>query len=83
MADITDHGWAAFWLYGVPRPFLLVHSTRTTRKASCESVGEMWALPGQTPMQGWRRAYRQGCRVGRVTLRVNPAYYPDFEEPKQ
>lgn len=72
MSDLVDYGWAAMWPNGKPKPFILVHTTRSTRRAVCEAVGAMWASEGLTPMQGWRRAYRAGCRVIRVA--VTPAF---------
>jgi hypothetical protein len=72
--EIEDHGWAAFWPNGTPHPFILVHTTRSTRREACECVGVSWAREGETPMQGWRRAYRDGCRVIRVIVRPHGGY---------
>jgi hypothetical protein len=69
MSDLEDYGWAAYWSDGYPSPFILVHTVSTTRREACEKVGEVWALHGQTPMQGWKRAYRNGCRCIRVVVR--------------
>lgn len=80
--EIVEHAWAAFWPSGTPRAFILANTARDTRRASCEAIGKTWAREGGTEMQGWKRAYRAGCRVGRVTLRLNPAYFP-HQEPKQ
>ena len=69
MPDLEDYGWAAYWTNSRPHSFILVHTVSNTRRAVCEKVGEVWALPGQTPMQGWKRAYRNGCRCIRVVVR--------------
>lgn len=79
-----EYGWACAWTDGRPRPFIIIQTTRSTRSESCECIGTSWKRDGETNMQGWRRAYRQGCRCIRV--QVSQAFYPglspsDFREP--
>jgi len=66
------HGWAACWPDGGIGPILVIGTVALTRRDACERAGEAWAREGETAMQGWRRAYRQGCRVIRV--RVTPVF---------
>ncbi|TAV89272.1 hypothetical protein [Rhizobium leguminosarum] len=66
---MEDHGWAAYWSNGKPRLFILVHTASSTRKEVCIKVGAVWKHAGETDMQGWRRAYREGCRTTRIVVR--------------
>jgi len=63
-----EFAWAAAWSNGSPRPFIIASTTRDTRSAVVEAIGESWRRGGETPQQGWKRAYRQGCRIIRVRL---------------
>lgn len=65
-----EFAWAPAWSNGSPRPFLLVHHVKNTRREACEAMGSSWKRDGETNMDGWRRAYRQGARCIRVS--VNP-----------
>jgi len=69
---MEDYGWAACWPKGTPGPFIIISTASLTRRGACESVGKSWQREGETAMQGWRRAYRAGCRVIRV--RITPAF---------
>lgn len=66
---MEDYGWAAYWSNGKPRPFILVHTASSTRKEVCIKVGAVWKHAGESDMQGWRRAYREGCRTTRIVVR--------------
>jgi hypothetical protein len=68
----TEFAWAPAWSNGSPRPFILPYLTRNTRREACIAFGETWRRKGETPMQGWRRAYRRGARCIRV--RIEPAF---------
>lgn len=61
-------GWAATtW-----RGHLLPHIVRDRRRDVIAEIGVHWQREGETTHQGWRRAYRRGCRIIRV--RVTPAF---------
>lgn len=59
--------WAAAWVVH-PTPFVLGHTVRTTRVEVLKFMGATWARDGETWRQGWRRAYREGCRAIRVKV---------------
>jgi hypothetical protein len=63
--------WAAFCTFGVPRPFILPSGVRSHAALVREHLGEVWAQDGETPSQGWRRAYRAGWRVIRVKVEAS------------
>lgn len=65
----SDTGWAAAWVEH-DDPFVMAHTTRNTRAAVIEHMGNAWARDGQTWRQGWKRAYREGCRAVRVRVFV-------------
>jgi len=60
--------WAAAWSNGSPHPFIITNSVRYTRSAVIEYLGAHWARQDETEGQGWKRAYRQGCRIVRVRI---------------
>lgn len=63
-----EFAWAPAWTNGSPRPFILVHHIKTTRREACEAMGASWKHPWETDMEGWRRAYRKGARCIRVSV---------------
>lgn len=62
-----ETAWSAAWVIH-PTPFILAHTTRSTRAAVIENMGEAWAREGETWRKGWRRAYRAGCRAIKVRV---------------
>jgi hypothetical protein len=66
----TEICWAAFCTDGYPGPFINNGSVRATRVAVQEYIGDNWRLEGETPQQGWKRAYRNGWRA--IKVEVNP-----------
>ncbi len=66
-----EKAWACVWPNGSPKPFIIVHSTWPSRLWSQSVVGQEWAHIGETERQGWKRAYRAGCRCVRVTVTVD------------
>ena len=63
-----EFAWAAAWSNWSPRPFIIASSIRDTRSSVVEDIGAHWMRDGQTPQQGWKRAYREGCRIVRVRI---------------
>lgn len=68
MDDLQEFVWAAFCTDGSPRPFINPNSIRGSRREAQEYIGKAWARPGETPMQAWKRAYRNGWRAVRVVV---------------
>lgn len=71
MSNPFYFGWAAVapdW--GSPPNFIHVDSVRQNRADAQARIGEAWARNGETPMQGWKRAYRSGWRCCRVAIRL-------------
>lgn len=66
------YAWACVWSNGKPRPFIMAHTTESTRSASQEHLGKVWIKEGETIQEGWKRAYRKGVRCIRV--KVLPAF---------
>lgn len=54
-----QRAWAAMW-YEFDRP--MEHSVRRTRKEVAEYMAEAWG--------SWSRAYRRGCRIVPVEIRL-------------
>ena len=63
-----EFAWAAAWSNGSPRPFIIPSSIRDTKSAVVEHMGQLWARQDETERQGWKRAYRKGCRIVRVRI---------------
>lgn len=64
-------GWACVapnW--GSPPNFIHTNSVRARREDAQAEIGEAWAREGETPRQGWKRAYRIGWRCRRVAVRL-------------
>lgn len=69
MGDLpSEKAWAAAWIVGHDTPFILAHTTRTTRAQVVEYMGEAWAKTGEGWRAGWKRAYRHGCRAIHVRV---------------
>lgn len=61
-------GWAAQWY---PEEGPVIHTVRHTRKEVIEYMADVWRYDTDaTTAQSWQRAYRRGCRVVRVEIRV-------------
>lgn len=71
MDDPFYFGWAAIapdW--ASPPNFIHVSSINDRRVEAQAYIGEAWAKEGETPDQGWQRAYRRGWRCRRVAIRL-------------
>lgn len=69
--QLVSFGWAAcfpHWSNSAGQAH--ENSVRSTRKEAICVIGEAWANIGETPEQGWQRAYRHGWRARRVEIRV-------------
>jgi hypothetical protein len=64
----AEYAWAAAWSNGKPYPFIIVGTVGGTRDVPMEHMGAVWRRDGETIRQGWKRAYRQGCRLIRVRV---------------
>jgi hypothetical protein len=51
-----------------PPRYLSPNTVRRTRADAQAASGEVWAESGETPAEGWKRAYRAGWRVVRVRV---------------
>jgi hypothetical protein len=60
--------WAAAWSNGSPRPFILTSTVNSLRSKIVEDIGSIFKRDGETARQGWKRAYRMGCRIIRVRV---------------
>jgi hypothetical protein len=65
-----EKAWACVCPYGSPRPFIHVGTLEPTRADAMENVGAAWARTGETPREGWKRAYKAGWRTSRVVVSV-------------
>lgn len=75
MSDQYDFGWACVapdW--ATPPNFIHVGSVRHSRELAQEHIGKSWAKEGETPRQGWKRAYRAGWRCRRVAVKLAGEY---------
>ncbi len=81
MSDTCEFGWAAFYANGNLRPFISIHSVRARRADVYEYIGKGWTFSGETPRQGWRRAYRNGWRCVRVSVDIAFAAQQRGEKP--
>lgn len=63
-----ETAWACACSDGNPVPFIMAHTVRFTRAESQDYIGSVWRRQGETNRQGWRRAYRNGCRCIRVSV---------------
>lgn len=53
-----------------PPYFIHTGTVRERREDAQAEFGRGWALEGETPRQGWKRAYRKGWRCRRVAVRL-------------
>jgi len=58
-------GWTS------PPHYIHTGTVRDRREDAQAEIGEVWALDGETPRQGWKRAYRRGWRCCRVAVRLS------------
>lgn len=72
MSYQPEFAWAMAWSNAEPRPFIAMATVAFSRKEIVENVGRQFARNGETPQQGWQRAYRRGARIIRVM--VSPAF---------
>lgn len=59
--------WGVTWEYGwvnPPRMFEVSFQRATLQ----QRVGTSWTRNGETWQQGWKRAYRRGCRTVKISL---------------
>ena len=71
MSNPFYFGWAAIapdW--GSPPNFVHIDSASSRRSDAQDYIGKAWAREGETPRQGWKRAYRAGWRCRRVAIRL-------------
>lgn len=72
MPDYSEFAWAPFYTHGQPVPNIYIGGVARTRRSARESLGKIYAHAGETPMQGWKRAYRIGWRIVRVIVDLAP-----------
>lgn len=56
--------------YRFKYPYIITDSLRYRRRESQAIVGAWYQKDGETLAQGWRRAYRMGCRCRTVICEV-------------
>lgn len=62
-ACVAPH-WAS------PPYFIYTNTVRDRREDAQACIGAAHARDGETPRQGWKRAYRRGWRCRRVAVRL-------------
>ena len=65
--------WAAVATQASPRPWIHNGAIYSRRPEACRRIGEAWMYAkDRTWRDGWRRAYRAGWRVVKVTVSIAP-----------
>lgn len=67
----TSYGWAVLYPRDWDAPSAgapVIGTVRETRALAMARWAEIWDTRGETPSRCWRRAYRKGWRLARVSI---------------